>query len=267
MVALRVLLPVRRHRSPARPPRSGAAAHRRGRRLRRRLRTALAGRRPDRLRGAGQPRAARAGAAAGPLPGRADGARHRVQPERRRPDPGIRDGRVRRPADAGERAADRVRVRRRGGRALRVPAGTARLAAAGRTALAGAARPAARGQPRPRVRAVHHTRLVQAGRTDQGQRVRGGRRPTGGVPGAGTDPRRPLCGGDAEPPRRAGHVAGCAVLGAATRRHLGAAATDPPGQRRAGRHRRRCYERGVYEAWAPLGELADHHIADILYNL
>jgi hypothetical protein len=29
----------------------------------------------------------------------------------------------------------------------------------------------------------------------------------------------------------------------------------------------RCYERGVYEAWAPLGELADHHIADIPYNL
>ncbi len=29
----------------------------------------------------------------------------------------------------------------------------------------------------------------------------------------------------------------------------------------------RCYERGVYEAWAPLGELADHHIADIPYML
>ena len=29
----------------------------------------------------------------------------------------------------------------------------------------------------------------------------------------------------------------------------------------------RCYERGVYESWAPLGELADHHIADIPYVL
>ena len=29
----------------------------------------------------------------------------------------------------------------------------------------------------------------------------------------------------------------------------------------------RCYERGVYEAWAPLSELADHHIADISYAL
>ncbi|MEU8815700.1 hypothetical protein [Actinoplanes sp. NPDC048796] len=29
----------------------------------------------------------------------------------------------------------------------------------------------------------------------------------------------------------------------------------------------RCYERGVYEAWAPVGELADHHIADIPYAL
>ena len=29
----------------------------------------------------------------------------------------------------------------------------------------------------------------------------------------------------------------------------------------------RCYERGVYESWAPLGELADHHIADIPYML
>jgi hypothetical protein len=29
----------------------------------------------------------------------------------------------------------------------------------------------------------------------------------------------------------------------------------------------RCYERGVYEAWAPLGELADHHITDIQYSL
>ena len=27
----------------------------------------------------------------------------------------------------------------------------------------------------------------------------------------------------------------------------------------------RCYERGVYEAWAPIGELTDHHIADIPY--
>ena len=29
----------------------------------------------------------------------------------------------------------------------------------------------------------------------------------------------------------------------------------------------RCYERGVYEAWAPLTELADHHITDIPYEL
>lgn len=29
----------------------------------------------------------------------------------------------------------------------------------------------------------------------------------------------------------------------------------------------RCYERGVYEAWAPLGELAEHHILDIPYAL
>ena len=29
----------------------------------------------------------------------------------------------------------------------------------------------------------------------------------------------------------------------------------------------RCYERGVYEAWAPVGELADHHIADIAYQI
>jgi len=29
----------------------------------------------------------------------------------------------------------------------------------------------------------------------------------------------------------------------------------------------RCYERGVYESWAPLGELVDHHIADIPYTL
>ncbi|MGK5679317.1 hypothetical protein [Actinoplanes sp. URMC 104] len=29
----------------------------------------------------------------------------------------------------------------------------------------------------------------------------------------------------------------------------------------------RCYERGVYESWAPVGELADHHIADIPYVL
>ncbi|MFG1610706.1 hypothetical protein [Actinoplanes sp. NPDC049265] len=29
----------------------------------------------------------------------------------------------------------------------------------------------------------------------------------------------------------------------------------------------RCYERGVYEAWAPLGELADHHIMDLPYEL
>ncbi|MBO3743933.1 hypothetical protein [Actinoplanes flavus] len=27
----------------------------------------------------------------------------------------------------------------------------------------------------------------------------------------------------------------------------------------------RCYERGVYEAWAPIDELTDHHIADIAY--
>ena len=29
----------------------------------------------------------------------------------------------------------------------------------------------------------------------------------------------------------------------------------------------RCYERGVYEVWAPLRELADHHIAEMPYNL
>ena len=29
----------------------------------------------------------------------------------------------------------------------------------------------------------------------------------------------------------------------------------------------RCYERGVYETWAPVGELMDHHIADIPYAL
>ena len=29
----------------------------------------------------------------------------------------------------------------------------------------------------------------------------------------------------------------------------------------------RCYERGVYEVWAPVGELADHHIADIPYAI
>ncbi len=29
----------------------------------------------------------------------------------------------------------------------------------------------------------------------------------------------------------------------------------------------RCYERGVYESWAPVGELLDHHIADIPYVL
>ncbi len=29
----------------------------------------------------------------------------------------------------------------------------------------------------------------------------------------------------------------------------------------------RCYERGVYEAWAPVDELVDHHIADIAYQL
>ena len=29
----------------------------------------------------------------------------------------------------------------------------------------------------------------------------------------------------------------------------------------------RCYERGVYETWAPLGELVDHHITDIPYQL
>jgi hypothetical protein len=27
----------------------------------------------------------------------------------------------------------------------------------------------------------------------------------------------------------------------------------------------RCYERGVYEVWAPVGELEDHHLADIRY--
>jgi hypothetical protein len=29
----------------------------------------------------------------------------------------------------------------------------------------------------------------------------------------------------------------------------------------------RCYERGVYETWAPLAELVDHHITDISYEL
>jgi hypothetical protein len=29
----------------------------------------------------------------------------------------------------------------------------------------------------------------------------------------------------------------------------------------------RCYERGVYESWAPLGELVDHHITEIPYEL
>jgi hypothetical protein len=29
----------------------------------------------------------------------------------------------------------------------------------------------------------------------------------------------------------------------------------------------RCYERGVYETWAPLAELVDHHITDIGYQL
>jgi hypothetical protein len=29
----------------------------------------------------------------------------------------------------------------------------------------------------------------------------------------------------------------------------------------------RCYERGVYESWAPLRELVDHHISDIQYTL
>ncbi len=29
----------------------------------------------------------------------------------------------------------------------------------------------------------------------------------------------------------------------------------------------RCYERGVYEVWAPLGELAEHHVLDIPYVL
>ncbi|MEV6843409.1 hypothetical protein [Actinoplanes sp. NPDC051411] len=29
----------------------------------------------------------------------------------------------------------------------------------------------------------------------------------------------------------------------------------------------RCYERGVYESWAPMGELSDHHISDIPYEL
>ncbi|MEV4347966.1 hypothetical protein AB0J83_26215 [Actinoplanes sp. NPDC049596] len=29
----------------------------------------------------------------------------------------------------------------------------------------------------------------------------------------------------------------------------------------------RCYERGVYESWAPVAELRDHHIADIPYRL
>ena len=29
----------------------------------------------------------------------------------------------------------------------------------------------------------------------------------------------------------------------------------------------RCYERGVYESWAPLTELVEHHITDIPYEL
>jgi len=29
----------------------------------------------------------------------------------------------------------------------------------------------------------------------------------------------------------------------------------------------RCYERGVYESWAPLAELVDHHVGDIPYEL
>jgi hypothetical protein len=29
----------------------------------------------------------------------------------------------------------------------------------------------------------------------------------------------------------------------------------------------RCYERGVYEAWAPVAELTDHHILDVPYQL
>ncbi|GIF10944.1 hypothetical protein [Actinoplanes teichomyceticus] len=29
----------------------------------------------------------------------------------------------------------------------------------------------------------------------------------------------------------------------------------------------RCYERGVYEAWAPVDELVDHHIAELAYRL
>jgi hypothetical protein len=29
----------------------------------------------------------------------------------------------------------------------------------------------------------------------------------------------------------------------------------------------RCYERGIYEAWAPVDELTEHHIADIAYQL
>jgi hypothetical protein len=29
----------------------------------------------------------------------------------------------------------------------------------------------------------------------------------------------------------------------------------------------RCYERGVYEAWAPIAELVDHHVSDIPYRL
>ena len=29
----------------------------------------------------------------------------------------------------------------------------------------------------------------------------------------------------------------------------------------------RCFERGVYETWAPLAELVDHHILDLPYQL
>ena len=29
----------------------------------------------------------------------------------------------------------------------------------------------------------------------------------------------------------------------------------------------RCYERGVYETWAPVGELTDHHLSDLAYQL
>jgi hypothetical protein len=39
---------------------------------------------------------------------------------------------------------------------------------------------------------------------------------------------------------------------------------DPEGLNATGA---RCYERGVYESWAPTRELVDHHISDLPYQL